>query len=151
MENFYNELFNKYLTFFIFTVTGFAELIAIIIIKMITAKKIKSWNETTGIVTEVVAGRGSKGGTVYYPVFEFKTYINETIKKKSKMGSGPGFYSTGSEVAIFYKPDDPNRFIIKGDKRFNLMFIIIGLIGGLFFIIGTAGIIWLANQHNLFG
>jgi len=120
---------------------GAVELLIIYSIYWFRRKRMKEGEETTGQVVDVVSGRGSKGGTVSYPVFQFRTYLNKIVTVQSKISSRPSLYKTGDEVMVIYNPEKPERFVIRGDKRYRLVFFILGGIALAFFIIGVIGLV----------
>ncbi len=149
MREFTELLFGTYLVFFIFFLVGLVELIVIYFILRTRKNRDATWYETKANVVEVQTGRGSKGGTIYYPIFQFKTHMGEVIRQKSGMGSNPSYYNQGMEVDLYYHPEKHNRMMIKNDKRIRLMFIIFGVVATIFFLVGLGGLIFLAGKTGM--
>lgn len=73
----------------------------------LTSKKAK------GIVTGFTSSRGSKGGTVYHPVYTFTTEDGQEITREDKLGSNPPAFKDGQEVQVLYSPRNPQNSKIK--------------------------------------
>jgi hypothetical protein len=141
MDLFKRLLFNDYFVFLIFFLLGILELLVIFIIVQVRKRKIRHWISTKAVVIDLATRRGSKGGTVYCPVFEFNTQSGETIVHHSKIGSKPQYYSKGMEVVLFYNPENPNRYVVKGDRRIKFIFTILTLSAAVMLIIGLGGLV----------
>jgi hypothetical protein len=141
METFFREAFStRYMMFAVFLLVGAVELIVLYFIYRYRKRIKDNGHETTGTVVKLVKGTGGKTGTRYHPVFQYRTHMNETITQKSKMASNPPFYKEGAEVTIFYNPQKPQQFVIRDDKRFRLLYLIMGGVAGIFFLVGLIGL-----------
>jgi hypothetical protein len=90
-----------------------------------------------GTVIELRLSRSSDS-TTYAPVVNFITQDGETITFVSSVSSNPPSYRVGEKADIFYLPADP--YDAKLDGFFSLWggATIVGGMGGLFFLIGSA-------------
>ncbi len=130
--------------FIIFLSVGAIMLLIVYWLKARRKKLMDMGYTTTGKVIDVLKEAAGKAGGlyVYCPVIEFKTTMNETITKKYPIGTNPGAFRIGDEIEIYYHPDNPSRFIIKKDKAMRLLFIILGSLGVVFFLVGLGGMIY---------
>ena len=69
--------------------------------------------KTKGIVTAFTSSRGSKGGTVYHPVYTFTTEDGQELTQEDKLGSNPPAFIVGQEVQVLYSPRNPQSAKIK--------------------------------------
>lgn len=61
-----------------------------------------------GEVVEVVAKRGVRGATLYYPVVRFRPRSrDEAVEFTAKPGLWPGLFEAGEVVAVAYRPAEP--------------------------------------------
>ena len=73
---------------------------------------VKSGERSVGTVVELVEKKDDDG-TIYYPVFEFKTANNETITYRHGSGSSTARWAVGQEAAFIFEPGKPEtaRFL----------------------------------------
>jgi len=64
---------------------------------------------TQGVVVGLAAGSGSKGGTVYRPVYTFRTEDGNEITRTDKLGSNPPRFKVGQEVQVLYGRLNPRN------------------------------------------
>jgi len=122
----------------IFMIMGGLMLLAVYWLYSRRKKLIQLGYNATGKVVDIipVSDGSAGGGFVYAPVIEFKTYMNETIQKKYPMGTSSRSLKPGDEVELYYHPDKPRRFVLKNDKAMRLLFTMLSIIGGAFFLFG---------------
>ncbi len=83
-------------------------------------------------------------GCYYYPVVRFSTHTGESVSYQSSFGSNPPEYEVGEAVAIFYKPENPEKAIIAGEG--GILRIVFMGVGG---VILLAGVIFFGvNLHH---
>jgi Protein of unknown function (DUF3592) len=98
--------------------------------------------EVEGKVIEMVRTRDRDDTTyLFAPVVEFRTVDGRSIEFESAVRSYPPAYRTGQTVSVVYDPDEPRYAAIKGFFSLWLMPIILGFIGSVFLIVGTAMVV----------
>lgn len=91
---------------------------------------------TEGIVIDLELSR-SNDSSAYYPILSFVDSHGNEIRFRSSSGRNPPSYSVGEPVEILYLPEDPH------DASINSFFslwggaVIMGFLGGVFFLIGA--------------
>lgn len=91
---------------------------------------------TKGRVVEIISESRAGRGIFYYPIVRFTRDDGEHVQYKYSDGAIPAAYRKGDEVKIYYQPDHPEDFIIEGQQRTDILFLLLGLIligGGIFF------------------
>ena len=147
MESFLNDAFSgTHIAFSVFLLIGTIDLIIIFFMWRFRRIIISKGQQTTARIVDLSSGSGSRGG-VYYPVFQFSTFLNEQITQRSKVGSNPPAYKQDEEVVIFYNPEKPQQFVVQKDKRFRLIFLIIGGLATIFFLVGLFGLLPVIKEH----
>ena len=98
--------------------------------------------EVEGKVIEMVRERNSDNtGYLFAPVVRFQTVEGNTVEFESGLRSNPPGYRTGQTVSVFYDPDEPRSAAIKGFFSLWLMPLILGFIGTVFLMVGTAMVV----------
>ena len=98
--------------------------------------------EVEGRVIDMVRTRDRENtGYLFAPVVRFQTLEGATIELESGLRSNPPMYRTGQTVSVFYDPDEPRSAAIKGFFSLWFMPIILGFIGSIFLIVGTAMVV----------
>lgn len=102
-----------------------------------------------GRVTQLIPSRGSKGGTVYAIVAEFRDYSGKACTYKSHFSSSNPGYKVGDSIRIFFDRRNPAACgIMSFGYRFGAAWCII--VAGLACLALWAGWEygnqWLANQ-----
>jgi hypothetical protein len=107
---------------------------AIVTLRRITKKGV----ECSGIIIEYEANR--KGYKV--PLIEFKTLSGELIREKPYVYSSTDLSKVrtyknliNQPVLIVYDPDNPKKFVLTSDRRFNYIIFFSFFFGGLVFVI----------------
>lgn len=111
------------------------------VVWMRTREFISKAQETKGIVIRMLSKRGSKGGIIYAPVFQFRTIDGRTIEVEESMYSKPPQFQEGQSVDILYDPQNPEKARVK--KWANLYFLplVLGGMGAIFIVIGIVSLI----------
>jgi hypothetical protein len=123
-------------------------------------QEVDDWPSTTGTVTDVgvsenfVSGhKGSSSHYEYYPQVAYTYqvdgatyYGNDLAKIQSSYQSyadAQGHldqYGVGSEVTVYYNPDDPNEAVLEQNSQTEAL--LFPGIGALFLVIGAVGFIY---------
>jgi hypothetical protein len=93
-----------------------------------------------GTVKEIGSYKGSKSGTQYYPVVEFRTEDGKLYTFKSDISSSSPEYTAGETVIVYYDPKDPLEADLSG---LNEMILIGSIFGGIGLVFGSIGGIFL--------
>ena len=94
-----------------------------------------------GAVTDLIAGSGSDGDTVFYPRVRFITQSGDAIEFTGSSGTSPPAFEVGEAVTVLYNPASPGTARIKSFFQLWLLPIILGGMGSVFATIGGAGLI----------
>ncbi len=124
-----------------FGALGFLLIGIAVFVWMRTRKFINEAQETKGTVIRMLSKRGSKGGTIYAPVFQFRTIDGRTIEVEESLYSKPPQFQEGQSVDILYDPQNPEKARVK--KWMNLYFVpvVLGGMGGVFAGMGIVSLI----------
>jgi hypothetical protein len=90
---------------------------------------LKAATVVDGTVVEMIASRGSKGGTTYRPRVEYRTLDGRQITFTRGYSSSPPDFHVGEKVAVAYHPDTTKARILTFGQRFGFA-LILGMIGG---------------------
>ena len=135
------------ITKYVFTIVGLGLLIGAFFVYKNNVSFIESAIETEGTVVDLVRSRSNDSSSYYYkPVVNFKTEKGESIEFTSTTGSNPAAYSKGETVQILYLATEPQSAKIKGFFSLWGTVIILGGIGGVFFLVGLT--IFLASMFK---
>lgn len=108
--------------------------------------------EVQGKVIEMVRMRDSDNtGYLFAPVVRFQTLTGDTIEFESGLRTNPPAYRTGQTVSVLYDPDEPRSAAIRGVFSLWFMSIILGFIGSIFTIVGTAMVLMSGWAAQFFG
>ncbi len=98
--------------------------------------------EVPGSVIEMLRVRDMDNtGYLFAPVVRFKTVEGKSVEFESSFRSNPPAYRTGQSVSVLYDPDEPRSAAIRGFFSLWLMPLILGFIGSIFLIVGTAMVV----------
>jgi hypothetical protein len=89
-----------------------------------------------GSVVDIVSRSGSKGGTQYYPVIEFRSETGQRYTFESGGVSSESEYKTGNPVTVHYDPKYPNDAKLEG---WGDLIIIGAVFGGIGIVFGSIG------------
>jgi hypothetical protein len=108
--------------------------------------------EVKGSVIEMVRVRDREDtGHMFAPVVRFQTIEGGTVEFESGLRTNPPAYRTGQTVSVLYDPDEPRSAAIHGFLSLWLMPIILGFIGTIFLVVGTAMVVVSAWAAKFFG
>lgn len=111
-----------------------------------TVSSTKTWIahaiEVPGRVIELVRVRDMDNtGYLFAPVVRFETLAGTSVEFESSLRSNPPAYRKGQSVSVLYDPDEPRSAAIRGFFSLWLMPLILGFIGTIFLIVGTAMVV----------
>ena len=97
---------------------------------------INSAHKTTGQITGLRSHRGSKGGTTYSPIYQFRTLDGQTIDGEENFSSNLFVPKVGQSVEVYYDPNDPK--ISRLNNKMSLYFTsgLSVILGGTFTLVG---------------
>jgi len=75
---------------------------------------------------------------VYYPIFTYY-YNGQWHRQKGSMGRGRQQYEIGQHVELRCNPEDPDTFIVVGDKAVILVPVVCALMGLVVMILAFVG------------
>src|SRR5713226_4856670 len=125
---------------YVFTFVGAGMLVGAIFLYQSTSSFLAQATKTDGTVVDLEQSR-SNDSTTYKPVVNFIDQKGETIKFTSSSGSNPPSYSKGEKVEVLYLAAEPQKAKINGFFSLWGGPIILGGMGGVFFLIGTGMIL----------
>ena len=134
---------------YLFTTVGFGMLIGGFFAYQNTQSFIEKATSTEGVVTELIRSRSSDSESYYYkPVFTFTTLSGESIEIISSTGSNPPSYSEGEIVKVLYLQSEPQSARIDGFASLWLLPLILGAMGGIFFLVGISILLFSTLQKR---
>lgn len=69
---------------------------------------LRTAEQTSGIVTEILSKRGAKGIKLYHPKVRYQPFeYEQSIQFTAKPGLWSWLYKIGEEVIVIYHPDNP--------------------------------------------
>lgn len=120
---------------YLFSLVGGALLVGAFLWYQNTVSFLDEALEAPGVVTDLVYSRSSDSSS-YYPVARFEDDTGQMIEFQSSSGSNPASYSRGEKVSVFYLPGEPESARIDGFFSLWGGALILGIIGGAFFMVG---------------
>lgn len=120
---------------YLFSVVGGALLVGAFLWYQNTVSFLDEALGSPGVVTDLVYSRSSDSSS-YYPVVRFEDETGQLIEFQSSSGSNPASYSRGEKVSVFYLPGEPESARIDGFFSLWGGALILGIIGGAFFLVG---------------
>ena len=102
-----------------------------------TSLFLKKAKKAEGIVLELIASKDSENETLYAPVFEFKDQSGQSYVIRSSTYTNDYVFKVGQKVEVLYDPSSPQKARI--NSFFNIwgFVVVLGGIGGVFFIVGV--------------
>ena len=91
---------------------------------------------TDGVVTELVASRTSKGGTVHRPTVAYRTFAGESREITNATASSPPSFEVGEAVKVAYDPGSDDARILTFARRFGVSAALAGIAIGLMVTLG---------------
>jgi len=122
---------------YVFTFIGAGMLVGAIFLYQSTSSFLAQAIKTVGTVIDLEQSR-SGDSTTYRPVVSFISQKGEAIRFTSSSGSNPPSYSKGEKVEIFYLTAEPQKAKINGFFTLWGGAVILGGMGGIFFLVGAA-------------
>jgi hypothetical protein len=120
---------------YVFTLVGVGMLVGAFLTYRSTNSFLEEAAKAEGTVVELVQSRSSNS-TTYKPTVQFTDQNGRAIEFVSSSGSNPPSYSKGEKVEVLYLPTDPQNAKIRGFFSLWGLSVILGLLGGVFFLIG---------------
>lgn len=120
---------------YVFTLIGAAMLIGAVYWFQHTRAFVASAVTAEGTVVDLQPSRSSDSVT-YKPVVRYKTATGEQIEFVSSTGSNPPGYRKGEKVEVLYLPSEPGNASINTFFSLWLGHLIVGGVGGVFFMVG---------------
>lgn len=121
----------------VFTLLGGLFILLALFLFMRTRMFLAKAQETKGTITEMIAKRGSKGGTSYSPVYEFRTITGQMVKVEESLSTNPPRFQVGQTVDVLYDPENPQSARVKNWMSLYFMSALFGFLGFTFFSIGA--------------
>ncbi len=121
---------------YLFSLLGAALLVGAIFSYQNTVAFLDEALEVPGMVTDLVYSRSSDSSS-YYPVVKFEDTSGQVVEFQSSSGSNPASYSVGEQVSVFYTAGQPESARINGFFSLWGLSLILGIIGGAFFLVGA--------------
>ncbi|WP_167760184.1 DUF3592 domain-containing protein [Paraburkholderia pallida] len=91
---------------------------------------------TQGKVTDLIAGRDSKGNLSYHTQFEFTTPDGQRLRATGSAGTSSPDYSLGDTVPVLYDPADPEDAEIDSFLERSFGALIVSLLGSISALVG---------------
>lgn len=128
---------------YVFTLLGIGILLGAFALYSSTTSFLGKASRVEGTVVDLVQSRSNMSSSssttesvTYRPVVHFVDLNGNTIEFTSSTGSNPPSYSRGEQVEVLYLPDEPEKAKINGFFSLWGGPVILGILGGLFFLIG---------------
>ena len=94
-----------------------------------TRKFVSAATKTKGTVIRLDPRQGSKGGTVYLPIFEFRTVDGQVMTVAHDSAQKPPQYKVGQSIDVLYNPENPQDAKISGSTNLYLLPVILAVVG----------------------
>lgn len=125
---------------YLFSVVGGALLVGAFLWYQSTLTFLDEALEVPGVVIDLVYSRSGDSSS-YYPVVQFEDVSGQLIEFQSSSGRNPAPYSRGEHVSVFYLPGEPESARINGFFSLWGGALIMGILGGAFFLVGSLMVI----------
>ncbi len=94
-----------------------------------TWKFVNAATKTKGTVIRLDAREGSKGGTVYQPIYEFRTLDGQVITVAHDNASRPARYKVGQSVDVLYNTENPQNAKINNSTNLYMVPLVLAGVG----------------------
>lgn len=94
-----------------------------------TWKFVNAATKTKGTVIRLDAREGSKGGTVYQPIYEFRTLDGQVITVAHDNASRPARYKVGQSVDVLYNTENPQNAKINNTTNLYMVPLVLAGVG----------------------
>lgn len=94
-----------------------------------TWKFVNTATKTKGTVIRLDAREGSKGGTVYQPIYEFRTLDGQVITVAHDNASRPARYKVGQSVDVLYNTENPQNAKINNSTNLYMVPLVLAGVG----------------------
>lgn len=135
-----------------FTLIGLSLLMGALLMIWRTQAFIDRALKAQGTVVRLVESRSDKGSTLYAPVVQFVTELDQQIEITSSSSTNPPSYTVGESVTVLYLSEDPHDASLT--KFFDLWGgpMIVGILGGVFGSIGGGFFLfgWLRRRKEAY-
>lgn len=121
---------------YLFSLIGAALLVGAFLSFQHTAYFLDEAVEVPGTVTELYYSRSSDSSS-YYPIVEFEDASGQLVEFQSSSGSNPASYNVGESVPVLYRAGEPQSARINGFFSLWGGALILGILGGVFFLVGA--------------
>lgn len=121
---------------YLFALLGAALLVGAIFSYQNTVTFLDEAREVPGTVTDLVYSRSSNSSS-YYPVVSFVGASGQVIEFRSSSGTNPASYRVGEPVSVLYTAGQPDSARIHDFFSLWGVSLILGIIGGVFFLAGA--------------
>lgn len=101
-----------------------------------------------GEVIELIPVSSSDHGTMYRPLVRFQSLEGEWIEVSPGSASSPPAYDVGETVEVFYQAGKPHSAKISGFFSLWGGVLILGILGGVFTLLG-GGLLWTTFPRDL--
>jgi hypothetical protein len=99
-----------------------------------------------GKVIDIQERRGMKGNQYRVSLIEYNHHQKGKTIVQRHSARLPRNYTRGSDVALYYHPDKPQRFELKNDSTTKISLIILGTLAALILFFGVYGINYLLHH-----
>jgi hypothetical protein len=120
---------------YVFTLVGVGMLIGAFFWYRSTSTFLEEAATANGTVVDLARSRSSDS-TTYRPVVQFISQNGERIEFISSSGSNPPSHTKGEKVEVLYLPAEPQKAEINGFFSLWGGSVIVGTLGGVFFLVG---------------
>ncbi len=95
-----------------------------------TRKFVSTATKTKGTIVRLDPCEGSKGGTIYLPIFEFRTLDGQVITVAHDSAQKPAQYQVGQSIDVLYNPENPQGAKIGNSTNLYMLPVILA-VGGV--------------------
>jgi hypothetical protein len=120
---------------YVFTLVGIGMLTGTFFTYRSTRTFLEEATTANGTVVDLARSR-SGDSTTYQPVVQFMSRNGERIEFISSVGSNPPSHTKGEQVEVLYLPAEPHKAEINGFFSLWGDSVILGILGGVFFLVG---------------